>query len=64
MRKSCQLINVDVDVKKWLLGSNLSLEKGMHRQAFSYNFFFQQKKFEKKKDDKETNIYTTSTDAF
>ena len=29
MRKSCQLIYVDVDVIKWLLGSNLSLEKGM-----------------------------------
>ena len=29
MRKSCQLINVDVDVIKRLLGSNLSLEKGM-----------------------------------
>ena len=29
MRKSCQLIYVDVDVIKGLLGSNLSLEKGM-----------------------------------
>ena len=53
MRKSCQLIYVDVDVIKWLLGSKLS-----------HTIFFSAKKIWKKKDDKKTNIYTTSPDAF
>ena len=50
--------------KRNAINTEVEIDEREATDKLSHTIFFQQKNLKKKKDDKKTNIYTTSPDAF